>query len=232
LCHVHLDLHSLASAAANQMLRFFSSINIAAAMIRHRSFKATIDLQDPKSAKAVAEETLSALQQSGSDGTTQYLHALINLAMCHYHLGEYSLAREVAVLAHSRVVAQKGSSNSLVYFSAKTAEKCSLALAASFKLHQEQQATTSSHSSALEPSAAKSLRSEAMLDRLASDATAYRILAENTLSHPNNAFMRSWRSTGFSDDSSQSDCHTKRNSAEHHRHRESIMKRSLSRVPK
>ncbi|CUG90746.1 Hypothetical protein, putative [Bodo saltans] len=213
------------------MIRISNSVCVVSVMARHRSFKATIDLHQPENSKAVVEETLSALRASGSTGSTRFLHGLINLAMCHYHLGEFAEAHKVAAMAHTAVLTAQGPSSSLVYFSATTAEKCCVALAASFELHRSEKAATSSNSSALEPSAAKSLRSEAMLTRLATDAREYRKLAQNVLAHPNNVFMRSPPRAGFDDSQSESD-HPKNGAAEHHHHRQSISRRSLRTVPK
>lgn len=218
------------------MIRFPSACRASVSHIRCLSFKATINLDDPSAAIKHVREELDALRSSGNSGTTKHMHALINLAICHFHLGEYFEARDVALLAHSRVTESRGASSSLVYFSATTAAKCSQALATSFRLHAEEQNRMAATSDALAPSAAKTLRSDAMLKKLDNEVQNFQQLANNCINDPRNFFMRSGK--GFRDDCTSSSAsasgnrQTSSKTSERVHFRRSLMQRSVSKVPK
>jgi hypothetical protein len=208
---------------------------------RERSFKAIINLANPQAAKLHVVEELTALSHAGKASTAQYLHRLINLALCHYHLGEFVEAREVALLAHARVVAAKGSSNSLVYFSATTAAHCSDAVVNSFKLYRSQQNAISANSDALAPSAAKTLRGDAALTKLQEEVQTFKQIAQNCLADPRNSFMNSnskFRGNYYDDDASCNSETTRRTKyssttrPERANTRAALQVHSISRVPK
>lgn len=172
--------------------------------VRCRSFKAFVNVDAPQQAEAHVNENIARLSATGKTDTVAFVHATLNKAVVLFHQCEFVRARELAISAHQQILDLKGSTSSHLYFSATTIAQCSEALLKRYEEHLAEINELSHGSSALLPSASKSMRSEAAITNLKEEIAHFRNIAQRIYTLPQNNFMRgNSASTGWDDRGSE-----------------------------
>lgn len=163
-------------------------------VLRGRAFKAFVDTADPGAGLRVVRENIRRMQQRHQEHTTEYLHALINLALAHYNRSDFVLAWQCAEEAHRKVVATRGAHAVVAYFSATTAARCARRLREEYEAHIRARDAASMGvplGHGLGAPRAKYHSPEVWIAELTKEERAYTALAQRLFWRPDNAFMRS-----------------------------------------
>ena len=87
-----------------------------------------VNFDNPRQALINVREKIKKLEDDGKEGHTLWMHMQINLALCHFHLGDLELAHECDKYAHSIITKHRGSDHHAAFFSAMTCKNTAKAL--------------------------------------------------------------------------------------------------------
>jgi hypothetical protein len=82
-----------------------------------------VNFDNPPQALMNVREAIAKLEEQGRDNGTLWMHHQINLALCHFHLGDLQLAYDCARFAHDTICKHRGSDHHSAYFSAITLKR-------------------------------------------------------------------------------------------------------------
>ena len=185
---------------------------------RSLSFSAYLNLDDPEESLRHVREEIDQLKDTGLVNSTAHLQKLVNIALCHLQRGDLVMAQECAMYAHDKIIAERGSNCTILFFSSKTAARCCDALADAYEAHVKEMESLSHNSDALTPGPSKILAPSRFIEKLRQDAARFRSIADRIYNDPRNFWMRAGgredggpqRSQTHWDDSSSSSQHDAR----------------------
>ena len=172
------------------MRRITSTMVTVVAQSRTLKHPFHIDTDSGALTVANAKERAASCQMKGRRATNKYQVQMISMAIGLMQAGEYMAARRKALNVHEWIVANRGATSEIAYFSAVTAAECCDRLVRQIesKLFDERPLIPTE---ALTPSASKVLNSTRYLEKFRKESAQLRALATRIRSMPGRSYMRS-----------------------------------------
>lgn len=169
--------------------RFFNDFSLRTPC-RGKSYNFYINLEDPDETYRHVVEARAKLEQEGRGNTTAYLHQELNEVLALYQGKKFIEAHAKAEELHEKALEHR-KSTSLLFFTAKTASHCCVALANAYEQHlQEKEERSRGVPTALAPPTSAVFQARRTILKLREDAERYQGIASRIQQKPEMVFLR------------------------------------------